>query len=74
MGLLCIYETHTGQVLQVQTCSGYSDNQDVALARQIKLQHMWYAATRILLDMFTPAHDTCCQGTWQATWQGFGCI
>ena len=74
MGLLCMYKKHTGQVLQVQTCSGYSDNQDVALARQIKLQHMWYAATRILLDMFTPAHGAYCQGTWQAIWQGFGCM
>ena len=69
-----MYETHTGQVLQVQTCSGYSDNQDVALDTANKLQHMWYAATRILLDMFTPAHDACCQGTWEATWQGVVCI
>ena len=67
MGLLCMYKKHTGQVLQVQTCSGYSGDQDVAKQPTIKLQHMCYAATRILLDMFTPAHGACCQGTWQAT-------
>ena len=67
MDLLCMYKAHTGQVLQVQTCTGYSGDQDVAKQPTIKLQHMCYAATRILLDMFTPAHDACCQGTWQAT-------
>ena len=57
MGLLCIYETHTGQVLQVQTCTGYSGDQDVAKQPTIKLQHMCYTATRILLDMFSNVYS-----------------
>ena len=51
MGLLYMYKKHTGQVLQVQTCTGYSGDQDVAKQPTIKLQHMFYAAMNSYADI-----------------------